>query len=49
MAQSDCFHAVALRERVHMQGVNSRVRNVHLGEQFTALERPMAYVVCITA
>ena len=31
-----------------MQSVNSRVGNVHLGERFTALESPMAYVVCIS-
>ena len=29
--------------------MNSRVCNVHLGEQLTVLERPMANVVCITA
>ena len=34
---------------MHMQGMNSRVGNVHLSEQFTALECPMAYyVVCIS-
>ena len=40
--QSDCVQAVALRERMHMQGMNSRVGNVHLSERFTALECPIS-------
>ena len=47
--QFDCFQAVALRERVHAQGVDSRVRDFHLGEHFTALKRPMANVARIPA
>ena len=39
--QFDCFQAEALRELVH-------IGNVRLGEQFAALESPMAYVVCIS-